>query len=93
MTYSIILQKAWRYRHPRNGRSVLQAGRYRVPDDVPDVVAERAVAEGMAKREATFGEIFTRPLAKAAAAVLPAPAKPKKTGARRKSTAAPAPAA
>lgn len=58
MSFSIIFDKPWRHRHPARGAQILQPGRYRVPEQIPARLAERAVAEGMARREASFGDIF-----------------------------------
>lgn len=60
MTYSLLVDRPWRYRHPGRGMQVLAPGRYRVPDEVAESIAQRALAEGMARREATFGEKFAK---------------------------------
>jgi hypothetical protein len=59
--YNIVLDRPWRYRDARRGAQVMPAGRYRVPEQVPEAIAARAVGEGMAKREARFGETFATP--------------------------------
>lgn len=45
----ITISKPWPYRHPSKGRRVADPGLYNVPADLPEVVARRAVAEGMAQ--------------------------------------------
>lgn len=60
MTFSLIVDRPWRYRHPKRGMQTLQPGRYRVPEEIPEAIARRAVSDGMAKREATFGEKFAK---------------------------------
>lgn len=50
MDYQLIIRKPWNYRHPKRGRETLAAGCYRVPEDVSDVIASRAIGEGMAAR-------------------------------------------
>jgi hypothetical protein len=85
MTYSIVIPKPWRYRHPGRGMQVLPPGRYDVPGDIREALALRALAVGMARREATFGAIFDR-APEAKPAFVPEVAKaPKKRGGRRKS--------
>lgn len=96
MSYSVVFPKPWNYRHPKRGRSIMEPGRYRVPEDVSDEIAQRAVAEGMARREAAFGAIFDRRQTGAldlSTLVRKAPSKPKtpRKG-RKKNTAAVQPA-
>jgi hypothetical protein len=58
--YNIVLNRPWRYRDAKRGAQVLPAGRYRVPEQIPEILAAKAAEEGMAKREARFGEVFAR---------------------------------
>lgn len=48
MDYEIKTDRAWRYRHPKRGREELAPGTYRVPEDLPEAVARRAIDEGVA---------------------------------------------
>lgn len=50
MDYQITVPRKWRHRHPAKGAQTLSPGTYSVPEDVPDVLARRAIAEGMATR-------------------------------------------
>lgn len=65
MDYQIQTERPWRYRHPKNGFSVLDPGVYNVPHDLPANLAELALAQGVARK-------MTPPAA-------PAPVKPVET--------------
>lgn len=58
MDYLIILDRPWRHRHPERGVQVLAPGSYPVPDALSARLAERAIAEGMARREAPHGALL-----------------------------------
>jgi hypothetical protein len=68
MTYRIILKRQWRYRHPTRGMQEFEPGAYRVPDDVDDRLAQRALAEGMATRAGMNADDAARVMAGIASA-------------------------
>lgn len=51
MEYQIQIGKPWTYRHPKRGRQLLPPGLYRVPEDVLETVAGRAISDGVAERQ------------------------------------------
>lgn len=50
MDFRLKFAKAWPYRDPKRGRTTLAPGTYAVPEALSHAVAERALAEGVAKR-------------------------------------------
>jgi hypothetical protein len=86
MDYRLQFAKPWPYRDPKHGRTTLPAGIYAVPGDLPHVVAERALAEGVARRiEVPMGRefplqrgVFREALEEAAAKKAKAPRRSKK---------------